>query len=51
MSDKNIELMKKIIEAKKNSTQSASSTDKPQKTIGSTHKAFKNLKQGGVFDK
>ena len=51
MPDKNIELMKKIIEAKKNSSRTPNSTDKPQKIIGSTHKAFKNLKQGGIFDK
>lgn len=51
MSDKNIDLMKKIIEAKRNNTKTPSSTEKAQKTIGSSHKAFKNLKQGGAFDK
>jgi len=51
MSDKNIDLMKKIIAAKKANTQAPSSNKKAQKTIGSSQKAFKKVQQGGLFDK
>lgn len=51
MPDKNIEMMKKLIEAKKNKGQVNGGTLHPTKAIGTTHKAFKNKKQGGVTDK
>lgn len=51
MSDKNIDLMRKLIEAKKKNAAPQGPTAKPQKNIGSSHKAFKNKKQGGLFDK
>ncbi|MDF2612401.1 MAG: hypothetical protein K0S71_187 [Clostridia bacterium] len=51
MSDKNVELMKKLIEAKKNKAGSQSSTGKAEKIIGSSQKAFKSLKKGGSLDK
>lgn len=51
MSEKNIEMMKKIIEAKKNKSSKQGSIPKPQKSIGGTRKARINKKSGGVFDK
>lgn len=51
MSDKNMELMKKLIEAKKNKAGSSNTTGKAEKTIGSSQKAFKSLKKGGAIDK
>lgn len=51
MSDKNIEMMKKLIESKKNKGKVNGGTLQPAKTIGAAHKAFRNTKQGGVTDK
>lgn len=50
MSDKNIEMMKKIIEAKKNKS-SQQGTLRPEKNIGGSRKAVKSNKHGGLFDK
>ncbi len=52
MSDKTIEMMKKIIEEKKNKSASQSGTQRAQKDIGKTSKARGGrLKSGGVTDK
>lgn len=51
MSEKNIEMMKKIIEEKKNKSSMQGSIPKPQKSIGGARKARINKKSGGVFDK
>ena len=51
MSDKNVELMKKLIEAKKNKGGSSNTTAKAEETIGSSQKAFKSLKKGGSLNK
>ncbi|MBI6872585.1 hypothetical protein [Clostridium aciditolerans] len=50
MSDKNIEMMKKIIEAKKNKS-SQQGALRPEKNIGGSRKAIKSGKTGGLFDK
>lgn len=49
--DKNIEMMKKLIEEKKKKSAGQGLSKRPQKSIGKSHKAFKNVKNGGVFDK
>jgi hypothetical protein len=52
MSEKNIEMMKKLIEEKKNKGNMNGGTLRPdRKSGGGTRKAFKNGKQGGMFDK
>jgi hypothetical protein len=51
MSDKNIELMKKIIEEKQKESSKQGSNKRANKSIGSSKKAFKKNKKGGVFDK
>jgi hypothetical protein len=52
MSDKNIEIMKKLIEEKKRKSSQQGANQKPEKNIGSSSKGFyKNTKQGGQFDK
>jgi hypothetical protein len=51
MSDKNIEMMKKLIEAKKQNASKQGSTLRADKSIGSSRKGVKNKKQGGQFDK
>jgi hypothetical protein len=51
MADKNIELMKKLIEEKKNKSSNSSSTGRATKSIGNTQKAFRNSNGGGLFDK
>jgi hypothetical protein len=51
MSDKNIEMMKKLIEAKKNKGAQKDSLNRPQKTIGQPTKGRSSKKNGGVFDK
>lgn len=50
MSDKNIEMMKKIIEAKKKKSSEQGSNLRPEKNIGTTKKARINKKTGGLFD-
>ena len=51
MSDKNIEMMKKIIEAKKKKGSGNVGALRPDKTMGGTRKAIINKKTGGLFDK
>ncbi|PKM52445.1 MAG: hypothetical protein CVV02_01445 [Firmicutes bacterium HGW-Firmicutes-7] len=51
MSDKNIEMMKKLIEEKKKASMSSDTNVRPDKSIGKSHKAFKNKKTGGALDK
>ncbi|WP_156946334.1 hypothetical protein [Clostridium akagii] len=51
MSDKSIELMKKLIEEKKNKGLNKGGNNRPDKSIGNKQKGFNNTKQGGVFDK
>lgn len=50
MSDKNIEMMKKLIEAKKKKGLQQGSALRPEKNIGKTKKAVRNNKTGGLFD-
>jgi hypothetical protein len=52
MSEKNIEMMKKIIEEKKNKGGTNGGSLRPDSTIGHHRKASRsNKKQGGVTDK
>lgn len=51
MSKSNIEIMKKIIEEKKKKSSERCTIGRPDKSTGTTRKAFKNKKSGGVFDK
>lgn len=50
MTNKNIEMMKKLIEAKKNKNLQQG-TSRPEKNIGQSKKAVRNTKKGGLFDK
>lgn len=49
--DKNIEMMKKIIEEKKKKGQNVKSNMKAKKSIGSISKGKRNSNGGGLFDK
>jgi hypothetical protein len=51
MSEKNIEMMKKLIEAKKQKGAEQGSNLRPDKSIGTSRGGVKNKKQGGQFDK
>jgi hypothetical protein len=52
MSDKNIEMMKKLIEEKKKKSSKQNGNARADKSIGSKRKANRNSKKtGGVFDK
>lgn len=51
MSEKNIEMMKKLIEEKKKKGFAKGYNSKPDKNIGGARKAFRNKKTGGLFDK
>ena len=52
MSDKNMEMMKKIIEEKKMKSAQQSGSQRPQKAIGKTSKSRgSGMKSGGVTDK
>lgn len=51
MSEKNIEMMKKIIEAKKEKSATQGTVGRPTKTLGQSQKARRNSNGGGVFDK
>jgi hypothetical protein len=52
MSDKNIEIMKKLIEEKKKRSAEQSGNMRADKSIGNKRKANRNSKKtGGVFDK
>ncbi|MFL0246204.1 hypothetical protein [Candidatus Clostridium stratigraminis] len=52
MSDKNIEMMKKIIEEKKRKSAEQSGNMRADKSIGKQRKASRSSKKtGGLFDK
>lgn len=52
MSNKNIEMMKKIIEEKKKKSAEQCSNARPEGSIGELRKAHRNTKKtGGAFDK
>jgi hypothetical protein len=51
MTDKSIEIMKKIIEDKKKRSSEQGSISRPEKKIGNSSKAHRNKKTGGLFDK
>jgi len=52
MSDKNMELMKKLIEEKKKKGQGNGGSMRAEKSIGSFRKGSRgNKKTGGLFDK
>lgn len=52
MSNKNLEMMKKLIEEKKNKSLGQNGSKRPQKSIGGTNKGFtKGSNGGGLFDK
>ncbi len=51
MSDKNIEIMKQIIEEKKKKSSMQKSLKRAEKKKGTPRKGFNNTKSGGVFDK
>ena len=50
MSEKSIELMKKLIEEKKKKNLQKGNNLRPDKNIGNGQKAFRNKKTGGLFD-
>jgi len=49
--NKNMEMMKKIIEEKKKKSANYKNTNKAQKTIGNSSKGVKIGNGGGLFDK
>jgi hypothetical protein len=51
MSEKNIEMMKKIIEAKKEKGSQKGSLGRPDRTIGQGQNAKRKVNGGGLFDK
>ena len=51
MTDKGIEIMKKIIEDRKKKSSEQGSIPRSDKKIGGSRKAHKNNKSGGLFDK
>lgn len=52
MSNKNLEMMKKLIEEKKKKSSSQGNSERAQKSIGGTNKGFtKGSNGGGLFDK
>jgi hypothetical protein len=51
MSEKNIEMMKKLIEAKKQKGSEKGSYQRAQKSMGKAQKGKSSKKSGGVFDK
>ena len=51
MDDKNIDMMKKLIEAKKKNNLSQSADLRPERIIGEWKKGRSSKKSGGVFDK
>lgn len=51
MSNKNIEMMKKLIEEKKKKSSKQGTNLRPDKNMGSARKAIINNKNGGLFDK
>lgn len=50
MSDKNIEMMKKLLEEKKKNAQKGP-LGRPVKNMGKTSKGISSKKSGGLFDK
>lgn len=50
MSEKSIEMMKKLIEEKNKKNIKQGSGLRAEKSIGGSQKAFRNKKSGGVFD-
>lgn len=51
MSEKNIEMMKRILEEKNMKSSQQGSIGRADKSIGKSQKAFRNNKKGGLFDK
>lgn len=51
MKEKSIELMKKLIEEKRNKGLQQGKKKKAHKSIGSSQKGFNSKKSGGLFDK
>lgn len=51
MKEKDIELMKKLIEEKKKKGLQQGKRQKVHKSIGGKQKGFNNKKSGGLFDK
>lgn len=51
MVDKNMEMMKKIIEEKKKKSASQGGFSKATKTLGGKGKDIKQHRKGGLFDK
>lgn len=51
MTTKSMEMMKKIIEEKKKKSAEQGQISRPSLNIGSSRKAFKKNKRGGLFDK
>ncbi|WP_291583422.1 hypothetical protein [Clostridium sp. UBA6640] len=51
MTNKNIEMMKKIIEEKKNKSSKQNGTQRAEKSMGQLRKGKSSKKTGGVFDK
>lgn len=49
--NKNIEIMKKLIEAKKNKCNNSNKGVKPQKSIGKASKGIRTGNGSGLFDK
>lgn len=47
----NMELMKKLIEQKRQATKAQDKLKRPDKTIGEPRKRIKQHKGGGLFDK
>lgn len=51
LTQENIDKMKELIEAKKQSGNKNRKKERPEANQGMTRKAIKNKKTGGVFDK
>lgn len=51
MSDKNMEMMKKLLDDKKNKQNGSEKYLRADKNIGKSQKAFNNKKTGGALDK
>lgn len=51
MTNKNIDLMKKLIEAKKQKSSQQSGSTMHEKSIGEKRSAIKKIKKSGLFDK
>lgn len=51
MSDKNIDMMKKLIAAKKQKSSKQNNTTRFEKSIGEQRTGIKKYKKGGLFDK